>query len=1004
MKNYWNNKNVFSVNTIDRYASGFPLSMDNTYKTKKLSGQWKFKFCEKVSDVPKDFGTDNFDYSDFGTIKVPSEWQIEGFDTPIYTNIFYPHSIKVANLGFNPGIKPSKNSVGLYVCEFNMAEIRENYFIHFGGVNSCAEVYLNGEFVGYSEDTFDFQEYNVTTLLRTGKNVLSVIVYRYCTGSYLEDQDMWRLSGIFRDVYLINKPVKEIKDLYVTSVFKNEEYTIADVHVNALLSETNEGMTLTTEIFDKENILLETIITPVKDTSVVFEKTMEKIRAWSNENPYLYRIDFTLLDNGIFCDKRSIHFGFREIKIVPMKEGKGPFILLNGKPIKFRGVNRHEFHPEYGHAVPSELIYKDLLICKENNISAIRTSHYPNNRIFYELCDKLGILVMCENNLETHGLSMFIPGNSKLWTRHCIYRIKNMVNTYKNHACIVSWSLGNESGYGTSFMEMKNAALAIDKTRFIHYEEDVSGKVSDVFSEMYAPLEKMDALGQNKKVKHCQTTVFRPFGVTYKPEIYTDLPYMQCEYAHCMGNSLGNFKDYWEKFKQYDRLAGGFIWDFADQAIKVVREDGTIEYRFGGDFGDKPNDGVFAFNGILRADRTPNPALYEVRKEYQMIDFSFGQGKITLLNNFNFTDLNGYILQYTFLSNGIEYDSYSETIPSVLPGERYSASVNIPEKEGEITFVAEVISPYENRSIAYDQFIINKALLTLPVLHGGMSIDETNPWQIRIYNDEIQYILDKETGGIVSIKKGNSEILRNPLLPNFVRATIDNERLASVNIGFVKNLLGVYKFHTAQKKLSPKKDIKVDAQNGIVTVSIKWKFKYGKVSTDYVFGNEGVDISMNVTPSCELMRYGFSFGLRKEAKDISFYGKGPFENYCDRKSAAILKKYSGKAEDFNHEYLSPQENGNHTETRYLILGDKENGITVKAIDDPFEFGVLPYSMEKIENAQHAHELIKDDHYTITIDGKQRGVGGDTPAMLVLKPQYKILPKEEHKVKFRLTTN
>lgn len=1000
MKSFWQNKNVFNKNSLTRYASGFPLSADNIYKIIKLSGIWKFKFCSNVFEIPQDFGSSDFDDSSFGSITVPSEWQIKGFDTPIYTNIVYPYALESVNLLRVPKVYGKKNSAGLYVCEFDLHNLSDRYYIHFGGVNSCAEVYLNGSFVGYSEDTFDFQEYDVTDYVKEGTNKLSVIVYRYCTGSYLEDQDMWRLSGIFRDVFLINKPSCEIADIYARSEFVDGNYSSAELIIDAKIGNFTDNLTIVTEVFDNENNLIRTIDAEVKEERTVIEEKFDKVVAWSNENPYLYRIDFTLRKNGEFVDKRSINFGFREIKIEPMKDGKGPFILLNGKAIKFRGVNRHEFHPEYGHAVPAELIYKDLIICKENNISAIRTSHYPNSRVFYDYCDKLGILVMCENNLETHGLSMFIPGNSKMWTKQCVYRMENMVNTYKNHPCIVSWSLGNESGYGKAFSEMKKAALAIDKTRFIHYEEDVSGKVSDVFSEMYAPLEKMDSIGNNKTVSHCRFTVFRPLGVTYRSKKYANLPYMQCEYAHCMGNSLGNFADYWKEFKRFDRLAGGFIWDFADQAIKYVAEDGTVEYRYGGDFGDKPNSGVFSFNGIVKADRSPNPALFEVRKQYQMVDFALNKDILTVKNGFLFTDIKDYKLKCIFLSDGEEVSVKEYTLETVPAGTNKDLSIEIPQIEGEGSLVCELRAPFDERVIAYEQFMLSVNNFELTELSGNLSYEETE-WEIRVYNDFMQFILDKVTGGITSIKKGNVEILRNPITPNFVRATIDNDRYEQVNLDIVKTIMGVYKFHKAQKKLSPKKNVRVETKDGTVSVIMDWKFSYGKLATVYTFFDEGVDMSLMVKPTCELARYGFTFGMRDSVKDMTFYAKGPFENYCDRNTAAILRKYSGKAEDFNHEYLSPQENGNHTEARYLKLGDSDNGLIVLAQEKPFEFSVLPYSMEKIEKADHAHELVKDDHYTITIDGKQRGVGGDTPALACLKPQYKIKPGEVHRLSCRV---
>ncbi len=1003
MKSFWQNKRIFNVNSLTRYASGFPLSVENIYKIIKLSGDWKFKFCPTVFDIPESFGSKEFNDSDFGTMKVPAEWQIQGVDTPIYTNIVYPYAIESKNLFRVPKIYGKKTSAGLYVCEFELNALNDKYFIHFGGVNSCAEVYLNGEFVGYSEDTFDFQEYDVTNYVKEGKNKLSVIVYRYCTGSYLEDQDMWRLSGIFRDVYLINKPVTEIADVYARSEFVDDKYDAATLYIDAKIGgiDPSDKLTLITEVFDETNALVCKIETEVLEEKVQLSERFNEVYAWSHEKPYLYRIDFTLLKNGEFNDKRSINFGFREVKIVPYKDGKGPFILLNGKPVKFRGVNRHEFHPDYGHAVPAELIYKDLLICKENNITAIRTSHYPNSKIFYDYCDKLGILVMCENNLETHGLSMFIPGNSKMWTKQCVYRMENMVNTYKNHPCIVSWSLGNEAGFGKAFVEMKKAALAIDKTRFIHYEEDVTGKVSDVFSEMYAHVEKMDAIGQNKRVSHCFLTVFRPLGVSYSPAKYRDLPYMECEYAHCMGNSLGDFADYWAKFKQYDRLAGGFIWDFADQAIKRVAEDGTIEYRYGGDFGDVPNAGVFSFNGIVKADRTPNPALYEVRKQYQMVDFAYENGVITVKNGFMFTNLDKYELTYTFLTDGEVTETKNVVLGSVPAGEQCKIEIDVPSSDGEQTLLCELRAPNDDRVVAYEQFLVKEGTFDLTEPTGNMACDETNYWEYRIYNDSVQYIVDKVTGGITSIKKGNVEILRSPIMPNFVRATIDNDRYEQVDLPIVKKIMGVYKFHNAQKKIAPKKNVRLENKDGVVSVIMDWRFKYGKLSTKYTFFNNGIDMVLMVKPCCELVRYGFSFGMREAVKNMTFYAKGPFENYCDRNSAAILRRYEGVAEDFNHEYLSPQENGNHTDARYLSLGDEVNGLIILAKEKPFEFGVLPYSMEKLEKADHAHELVKDDHYTVTIDGKQRGVGGDTPAMACLKPPYKINAGTVHRLACRI---
>ncbi|MGN1042341.1 MAG: glycoside hydrolase family 2 TIM barrel-domain containing protein, partial [Christensenellales bacterium] len=835
-------------------------------------------------------------------------------------------------------------------------------------------------------------------------NRLTVAVFRYCTGTYLEDQDMWRISGIFRSVYLIEKPVTEISDFFARCCF-DDGYGEATVKVDAAIKGESKDLSVAITLKDGGNIVWS--VTSDASDMVKLEGKVSAPFLWSHENPYLYDLEIELIRGNEVLDRRRCKFGFREIKTVPMIDGRGPFILLNGKPLKFRGVNRHEFHPEYGHAVPEEKIRYDLELCLKNNITAIRTSHYPNSKVFYDLCDEMGILVMCENNLETHGLSFMIPNGSKLWTEQCVYRVRNMVNTYKNHPCIVSWSLGNESGFGNAFREMKKAVLEIDDTRFIHYEEDVTGQVSDVMSEMYAPLEKMEAIGENKKITHCAFTVFRPLGVVYSPKKYKDLPYMQCEYAHCMGNSLGNFADYWKQYKKYDRLAGGFIWDFADQSIKYDN-NGVTEWRYGGDFGDRPNSGGFAFNGIVRADRSPNPALYEVKKVYQMPEFYFENNSVTVKNGYMFLNIGGYLLKLSYYGDGTLMKEETVVLSDTAPGETFSYAFTIPDFGGEINIVAE-LSLTKNRGVlpaghvvAYEQYLIKSTDFALKPLKGNASYDESD-WEITVNEGDMKVTIEKASGAVTSISVNGSEKLREPLVPNFCRPSIDNDRYAQVNLEFVKKIMGVYKFNSAQKKLRPK-EITLTQNDGVVSVAIDWKMPYvSGLRSEYTIGKGAVDVSMKLHAKTDLIRYGFKFALREGVKKIDFYARGAHENHCDRKDSAILKRYEGKAVDFNHEYLFPQENGNHTDARFLNLGEDNEGIKVIAKDEPFEFSVQEYSMETIDKAGHLHELIgkKNDYYTVYIDGKQRGVGGDVPAMATLKRQYKILKGQDYSFGFRI---
>lgn len=1008
--------NIFSENTEQRNGAGFPIEINGEgTKTILLNGEWDFKFLESVKDIPANyFLPESKLRNNFDKIHVPSEWQIEGYGTPIYTNFIYPKPLDT-NIFTLPRIKEEIAPCGLYYREFELPKTEDNVFINFGGINGAAEVYINGQYVGYNEDSFDEVEFDITDYVVEGNNSIAVTVYQFSTGSYLEDQDMWRLSGIFRDVNIVFKPTTYIQDMYAYSELTDDFINgVFKMKVNIeSRRKAYTGGKLLIQLTDKEGNLI------INKEAVIFSENagsnrkieivegVENINLWSHENPYLYDVLVALYEGDEIIDIRTIKFGFRKVEIFAKDDTYGgPFILLNGVPLKIRGVNRHEFHPDYGHAVPLELTEQDIIFCKQNNIPNIRTCHYPNSKGFYDLCDKYGVLVMCENNLETHGLGHILPQSNEKWTKACVYRMTNMVNSFKNHPSIIFWSLGNESSYGNAFVEMKKAAKAIDDTRPFHYEADNILKSTDVHSEMYTLVPNVERIAKEKVINHARAT-YRPLGRYMTAKRYMDKPFVLCEYAHCMGNSLGNFKEYWDLIKSYDRLAGGYIWDFSDQSIKTV-ENGVTKWNYGGDFGDEPNAGNFAFNGILRADRSPNPAFYEVVKQYQLVDFTLQGDKLTLKNNFMFTNINKYGLLVTKSVNGYPVKQLYFDIPSIEPSEEGSIELpNLMEQEEttvdvEVVLLEDTMVNKQGDVIAREQFVLNPQLPSVSfVTDKAPSINDNGEF-ITIGGEGFTYKVNKSTGGIDSIIMGK-ELLNSPIMPNFARAITDNDEFKTVPFKWVRAFLGAYTFYKANKKLKAKK-ITAYEENGFAVVETKWAMPYASgIKTIYKIDAVGdMEVNIEITPLFRpLPRFGLTVELTKVDDVMEFYAKGPHENYCDRNSGAYLAHYEGKVEDFCHDYLFPQENGNHTEARYLKVGTKL-GVKVEAINKPFEFSVHPYTMEALHTAQHLHELKKTENFTVNIDGKQAGVSGDTPAYKTTMKKYQLMPFKKCEMKCKVT--
>ena len=1027
----WDNIDVIGINkenphiTAPSYENREKIIHNVASKWRlSLNGIWSFCFSKNPLSSPTSFFNTDYDVSNWETISVPSNWEFKGYGIPIYTNVKYPNSISTKKI---PSIDHNDNPTGCYKRKFNIPIewIGRKLFINFDGVKSAFYLWINGNEVGYSQGSMTPSEFDITNYIHEGENDVSVEVFKYCDGSYLEDQDMWRLSGIFRDVYLSSKPTTEIWDVYCHSDL-DSDYKDAVLYIDTKIRNyceaTNSKIILNIELLDDSFNLIEKYL--VEDVSINnnFQNNMIQIKVnnphkWSHEKPYLYNILFELKNsNGEVIDLKAIKFGFRKIEI------KNSKLYLNGKSILIKGVNRHEFDHLNGHAISKETIEKDILLLKKYNVNAIRTSHYPNQEVFYDLCDKYGMLVMDECDLETHELRGKIPASRSEWIKPCVDRLQRMVHRDKNHACIIFWSLGNEAGYGTVFKKMKEAALEIDKTRPIHYEGDHILDISDVFSMMYAPVELVEKIGQGKDVRAGTGENHNLFGKKVSFEKYKDMPFILCEYAHCMGNSLGNFKDYMEAFLKYDRCIGGFIWDFADQSILKKNDDNIDIWAYGGDFGDTPNDGNFCGNGIFCADRTPHPAAFEVKKVYQSIlseliiknDRAINDNmvEIRISNNYCFTDLSKFQFEYEILEDGNTI--FNGEIDSIDLEPQESTIIKIPvngiellnDKEYHLTIKYLY---YQNTSwcnsgheVACDQFIIKeKEILSNPINDMGttptdkkifINKDESN---LEISNSNFFVSFNKKTGYITSLKYNDIEMLMSPLQPNLWRATIDNDNnyLWKSNFPILEN----FKFEEKWKRANDKirlKSFDVYSEDSSITIKTKYIVSHVKETLDIVYKiNESgkIIVDFKMIPKIDAERLGMQFEVPLPLNNMTWFGRGPWESYIDRKESALVGIYTGKSEGFVHNYLKPQENGNRTDVRWVRITD-QIGEGIKIIDLTGQYlnaSMWPYSMQDLHECSHIHELPRRPYNTVNIDLGQRGVGGDLPACAALKEKYKM---------------
>jgi len=984
----WENEQIFEKNKERGHATLIPYNDEkNALEGKSvlssnyfsLNGTWKFHFAENPGDSEFNFYSNDFDINEWDDIDVPGSWQLQGYDIPIYTNVKYEFRPVDP-----PYIPDDFNPVGSYKKVF---DIPSNWkgrqvFLHFDGVKSAFYVWVNGNEVGYSQGSATPAEFNITKYLLEGKNSISVKVFRWSDGSYLEDQDAWRLSGIYRDVYLFSTPDIHMRDFFAKTQF-DTKYKNAnlEVMVNVRNYKQTENLKCSVEVSlfnSKGEKIIDCLNKEVsfdegKEEIITFNQKVKNPLKWSAETPNLYTLVLRLKDeNDNIIEIESTKIGFRQIEI---KKGQ---LLVNGKAITIKGVNRHEHDPDFGKTVFEESMIKDIQLMKQFNINAVRTSHYPNCPRWYELCDEYGIYLIDEANIETHEIWSDLSIDPK-WKNAYVDRAQRMVERDKNHPSVIIWSLGNEAGYGENHEAMAKWIRSYDSTRPIHYEATDPGYSSepshfDIIANMYPSVEKM---------------------VNFTKD-YPDRPVIICEYAHAMGNSVGNLKDYWDAIEEYPRLQGAFIWDWVDQGLRQTTDDGTEWFAYGGDFGEDSTDGNFCINGLVFPDRKVQPELYEVKKIYQYIKIQeedLGKGNIKISNNYDFLNLENFDIYWNVEADGKILEKgklkkldlkpnssksvhlpYSKINPA--PNTEYWLNVNIQLPEATIwAEIGHEVAweqfklPYKNNT--FDSISLNK----LPEINYKQKHSE-----VEILGKDFNIIFDVNVGTITSFNYQNNELLSKGPLPSFWRAPTDNDEGGDersfahrwLQAGLDNLEFEVVDFNINQ--VNPQV-IKINEKFNVIakTDNITFHIIYT------IFGNGVININNEINVGGKLPplpKIGMQLKIPQNYDSFTWYGRGPHESYWDRKHGARIGLYSGKVADQYVPYVMPQENGNKSDVQWSCLKNKDNiGLLIKS-DSNLNVSVHHYTLENLTEAKHTHEVKRSDQITWNIDFQQMGLGGD----------------------------
>ncbi|MBN2684064.1 MAG: hypothetical protein JXR40_02180 [Pontiellaceae bacterium] len=1012
----WENPAVLGINKAEAHATlVLPSEKADDSRVVSLNGAWRFKWSPDPDSRPADFFQSDYSTEEWDLIQVPGNWQMQGYGLPIYTNMKYPFKTDLPKVTNEPPRNyysyDHRNPVGSYCRTFEVADdwMNQRVFLNFGGVKSAFYVWINGEKVGYSQGSMTPAEFDISEYIHPGENKLAVEVYRWSDGSYLEDQDMWRLSGIFRDVDLFIRPtvfiqdfsVKTDLDLTITNgavgidvaVVNDSGAPVEKLSVEARVYRTEYPRGLLDKVGALNKVEEELDVAGVEqpgghgDDSEILgtlkpaEARQVKLNArldeapmlWSAETPTLYELSLKLKSGDTVLDTIHWRFGFKKVEV------DGEVFKINGQAVKLKGVNRHEHHPRTGRYVDHETMIRDVQLMKQANINMVRTSHYPNDPFFYELCDLYGIYVMDEANQESHGFGIgnTVLGDDPDWEAAHVDRIVSMIERDKNHASVILWSLGNEGGRGSNFRAMAEAAKALDPSRPVYSDSDRS--VSAIYDEGYLSPERYRQLGEAVK----------------------DRPVFMREYAHAMGNSIGNLQEYWDVIYADVSIVGGAIWDWVDQGIAKPIDGSALSYgadpsslalnegeffAYGGDFGDQPNDGAFCLNGVIGADRVPHPHYYEVQKVYQPLAFELVSRKplrVKIINRSGYSWMDKLVLHYSYIVNGVaeepkvlEFDSRTSTVTIPRPSGTYESSGDLC-----LTLTANLkqdeMWALKGFCVAREQFVLNAGRVE-PVRRAsstGSLKTKQDGDMLHIQGDDFEVVFDRKNGALVSWTSGGKELLSGALEPYFWKPANDNQRRNSY-----ERRLGVWK-DAADKREA----IRVEAENINGLVKLRYLMRLPTIGAKYVLsytinGRGQIQVQADYQPQSSNIALMPKFGMRmqipKQFENIEWYGRGPYENYPDRKTGSLIGTYEATLDDFITDYVVPQDNANRCDVRWFSLSDDSGkGIRVTGLQN-LCFRAWPYVEEDLETAKHPYQLPDRDFINVNIDLNIHGVGGN----------------------------